>query len=317
MRRFITQFSIFIVLLICLLSAFQQFVDFSMRHSRIPEFSKWNDIYSGIAKSDIVIMGNSRGECQYNPLMFDSILYPLTCYNISTDARSFPSQFACFKVYLTHCGPPKYVICNVDYCTFSSGGPNGAFSYQFLPFINDSSMWINARNLEKITIMDKFVPGWKYLNHSNVLQWSLGYRLPKRVLTKGFDSRQGDNMDRTKINEIDEVEIAMDSSVLSQFQIFLNICHDKKVQVFLVFAPAYVDAIEKMKKLPQFESYLSTMAMKNDCIFINYVEDKRSSLNVDSSLYYNTTHLNGHGADCFSMDLAKKIDSIIRATYAR
>ena len=101
------------------------------------------------------------------------------------------------------------------------------------------------------------------------------------------------------------------STVIGLFEKTIEVIKNDGSTVVLVFSPLYKDGQKKYRQLDVFIDTVAQIASRHNCLFLNYLP---STINEDSSLFKNATHLNSIGADVFSSLLTYDLDSIFNIT---
>ena len=96
-------------------------------------------------------------------------------------------------------------------------------------------------------------------------------------------------------------KVNFDSSVVNQFEQYLQFCNNNNIQVILTYTPEYYNAHEITKNRKEEFDLYRYFAKKYNCIFLDYSSD---SLCYNSKYFYNSQHLNKEGSEVFSKRLA-------------
>lgn len=261
-------------------------------------FSSWNYIFSDNTYHDVIINGNSRALCQYNPRIIDSILF-VNSYNLGADAARINRQIIKYKFYTKNHGTPKYYIQNIDYLTIED--IHGIEIEQFYPYFFYEREFISEIDkYENFTIFEKYCPSFRYLG---ALRF---FNIEKDCIYKGFLGR-GDEYDSSILNSIDAANIEADIDMINEFILFLNQLKSDSVKVLFVYAPSYHKVKEKFINYNEMFVMYESIAKQYNIPILDYTCD---SMCYDSIYFYNATHLNKAGAELFTTKLAHDIDSI-------
>lgn len=299
MKRFIGKVlswcaSLFIVLAILDFSL-SRFIQTS--HQR--EYASWNDIVQGNANADVIVMGNSRAWAQFSPQVLDTILKKET-YNIGIDGSCINRQIDKYHVYRHYNRKPSIILQNVDF--FTIGITKGYERHQYFPYF-----WIPYfRNAifpnEPFSITEKILPFYRY-SHFGIRNL---FKEP-RTLYKGY--RGNDTpWDGSKLAQQAPFSFEPDTLAAVMFEKYLQETQEEGIQVFLVFAPVYIDATLKLQNIDEMYSFYNTIADKYGARIIDYTFD---DISKDTTFFYNATHLNRIGAELFSIKLGHAVNSFL------
>lgn len=96
-------------------------------------FTTWNDIIDGRLNSDMWFLGSSRAWAQYNPLVFDSILY-VKSYNLGCNAESLRPELQCYEIALSYNPTPKYILLDLFFNSLTMELTSRS-KYIYIPYI--------------------------------------------------------------------------------------------------------------------------------------------------------------------------------------
>lgn len=113
MKRFLTKLSITAAALLALAYGLDWLITKNLRHSNARMFHTYNAIFNDSLQCDVLIMGSSRGQVQYDVRILDSIT-GFNCYNISVDGRCIDAEVTMYNFYRHHCPKPRMIIQNID-----------------------------------------------------------------------------------------------------------------------------------------------------------------------------------------------------------
>jgi len=263
----------------------------------------WNDIYSGNLQHDVLIMGNSRAWTQYSPQILDSIL-GVNSYNIGIDGSHFNRQILRYDTYRRFNTTPKAIIQNIDFATL--GITTGLEREQFFPYFFDDSLKTESSKYENFNILEKYVPAYRYIGYSSMIQEGIKLVGDKADIKKGYFGIDKP-WDGTIFHEVTEFEHGQDSLILSLFDQYLSKANSENIRVIFVYAPMYIGATKKLKNEEGMFIMFDSIAQKYNIPVLNYNYDP---ISYDSLNFYNATHLNRKNAELFSAKLAHDIDSL-------
>ncbi len=299
MRRFLLKTGITLLVLLAVAWGLDVFVTSNLHHSSARIFNTYNAIFNDTLQSDVVIMGSSRGQVQYNPAILDSIL-DFNCYNLSVDGRCIDAEIVMYKIYRKHAPKPELIIQNIDFGTLQRS--NGYEREQYSPYLIKDNLFEQVKESEGYTWADKWLPLVRYAGYHEVIKEGFGIKnkLSHPAMYKGWCGHDKE-WDGRMFAAISTVPFEVNPEAVELFDDYLADCKAEDIQVVLVYAPIYIGVTEKMDSVQlMFDTYQS-FADKYDFPVLNYTYD---SLSYDTSCFYNATHLNKKGAEIFSSKLA-------------
>ena len=306
MRRFLINLGITFVVLLVVAWGFDVLLTNNLRRSDARMFNTYNAIYSDTLRCDAVIMGSSRGQVQYNPAVFDSIL-GLNSYNLSVDGRCIDAEIVIYNAYRHHAPKPRIIIQNIEFGTLQRS--NGYEREQYTPFLCKDDLIQQTKESEGFTWADRWLPLVRYAGYHEVIKEGLGLKnkLNRPEMYKGWYGRD-DEWDGEVFDAITTVPFNVNPEAGEMFDDYLARCKKEDVLVVLVYAPIYIGVTEKMdSSQTMFDTY-QTFAEKYHFPVLNYTYD---SLSYDTNYFYNATHLNKTGAELFSVKLAEDLKELL------
>jgi len=263
----------------------------------------WNDIYSGNLQYDVLIMGGSRAWTQYSPQIIDSIL-GVNSYNLGVDGSQIDRQILKYDTYRRMNKKPEIIIQDIGFATI--GISSGYEREQFFPYFFDNSLINSASKYEKFTILEKYIPAYRYIGYSPLIQEGLFLPVPEAILTKGY---YGIDMkwDGSIFEEQTEIDYRQDSLALSLFDKYLAKAYSENIRVIFVYAPMYIGVVEKLQNVEEMYQMFDNIARKYNIPILDY---QYTSMSYDTASFYNATHLNKKSAELFTIQLAHDIDSL-------
>lgn len=307
MKRFCVKILAYLLGAYLICSLIDHKLTIAIRHSQVREYQIWEDVFNSKITANMVVLGSSRAYAHYNPEIFDNIL-KTDFYNLGLNGKLVDLdvfRYHQYKKYNNH--QPQYILW--DIMPFSFDFSEGYGDEQYMAYIWNKDIWKEIHNSRHgITWFDRLVPLLRYwrtnMIHSYpnaVMQVYKGYR---KEFTP-FDSKE--------LNLISDnsLQCNYNSTVIGLFEKTIEEIKNDGSTVVLVFSPLYKDGQKKYCQLDVFIDTVAQIASRHNCLFLNYLP---STINEDSSLFKNATHLNSIGADVFSSLLTYDLDSIFNIT---
>lgn len=307
MKRFCVKILAYLLGAYLICSIIDHKLTIAIRHSQVREYQIWEDVFNSKITANMVVLGSSRAYAHYNPEIFDNIL-KTDFYNLGLNGKLVDLdvfRYHQYKKYNNH--QPQYILWDIMPFSFDFSERYG--DEQFMAYIWNKDIWKEIHNSRHgITWFDRLVPLLRYwrtnMIHSYpnaVMQVYKGYR---KEFTP-FDSKE--------LNLISDnsLQCNYNSTVIGLFEKTIEEIKNDGSTVVLVFSPLYKDGQKKYCQLDVFIDTVAQIASRHNCLFLNYLP---STINEDSSLFKNATHLNSIGADVFSSLLTYDLDSIFNIT---
>jgi hypothetical protein len=289
-------------------------VDDGLRKSHHFYYSEWNDLFSGKINADLLIMGSSRAWVQISPQILDSALH-LNSYNLGMDGSQFNMQYQRFRVYLQHNRKPKYILQEVGYTSTLGWFNELPTPNQFLPYLNDSSMWsITQRSADPFSLLDRYFPLYKYNNEFPLIKEGLLSYFGKGVKSTKYKGYEGkvkpwDSSFHNFIKDNPKGKVwAISPEAVKFFREYLGFCKANDIKVILVYPPAFIQSLDYVTNKEEILNVYKTLSAEYNVPFYNYMFD---SLNYSRNNFYNSMHLNKRGSEIFSRKLAAQLKEVV------
>jgi hypothetical protein len=310
MKQLILKIIVFVVLLYIPLYIIEKIVDGGMHKYRNGEYGVWNDIYDGKINADLIIVGNSRAFVNISPMILDSALHQ-SAYDLGVDGGDFNLAYTRFKVYLAHNKVPKTLVLSISTADFQRNV--GMFQpQQYMPYLSDTVLRKGLTGYENsFNKADFYVPAMKY--RTDPISYSIGFKLyfgrslpnnDPRV--NGYQARPrkwDDSFAKFKASHR-TYTIKVDTNSVKEFYDLISICEKKQIKLYFVFSPEYSNVQPLFLNRDAIFAYYSDAAKQHKISFFDYSNDAMSR---DTTYFYNSEHLNQHGAEVFTRKLAHDI----------
>jgi hypothetical protein len=280
-----------------------------LMQSHVPpgEFEVWRDIYSGNIDSRIAVYGSSRAWNHIDPSIISSRAHKKT-YNLGIDGHNFHLQYLRHLEYLEHNSSPELILLSLDIFTLQKR--DDLFQAdQFLPFM----LW--NKKIQKFigsyrgfSWYDHILPLIRYSGKGSAFMKASGPFYRKRgfkSLNTNWD-KISETRARQMVSEIEKYRIVFDSKSLVLFENFIKECRDNKINLVFIYTPEYIKGRDFVSNRDEMMDIYKKLALKYNLIFLDY---SQSPVCRDRSLFYNVSHLNKKGAETFSRQLARDLES--------
>lgn len=305
MKKFLIRTAIFFGILYVIAWTADYFFTRECRKVGVAPYGSWNDIYASKIQGDVIIMGTSRAFVHFNPAIIDSVLH-CSSYNLGMDGRPVDAQIIKYHAY-RRAGNAKPKLILYELYGGSMDKSNGYQREQFLPYLKDTELWKEARELEDFSIADRVIPCWRYIGREKMIHDIFYYaNHHQNDAYKGFKSYNKSWNGKT-LASIKQLNYPMHASVIKKFDGFLKECKEENIPVVFVYVPFYIEATQKTTDLKGIQGTFGKLAGKYGCQILDYTYHP---LSYDTCYFYNAQHLNSRGADIFTTQLAKDLDSL-------
>jgi hypothetical protein len=257
-------------------------------------------------RADIVIIGASRAQQQYNPLFLQDSL-GTTAYNAGRDGMPFFYYFSIFRCITERYTPKKIILdCEYNALTYSATGFERLSTLLPLsknhPEIND--MIALRHPLENYKLYSATYPF-----NSMLFKIALGQLPSNNEETKRFNgySPLYGKLTRTAPKVSHKKYMQLDTLRLQLLDEMINTCRKKNIQLIFVCPPYYMQNIDENPCIAHFEK----VADKNSIPFFDYAAD--TFFLSRPQLWEDTIHVNYEGSKIFSAKLASDLKKLNKA----
>jgi hypothetical protein len=306
MKLLLKKILLFAIIWFAMAFVLDYYLSIRIRHSKFREYRIWEDIFNSRITSDMIVLGSSRTYDHYNPIIFESILNN-DFYNLGLDGKKIDMDIFRYHQYKKyHNRQPRYIIWDIYHRSFAKS--NGYSDEQFMGYIWDDDIWQEIHSRENnVNWFDRTIPLLRYWRRNMIRTYPDAVMDVYKGYVKYCPSFDGTELRRTKDHSID---CCYDSTIINSFRQTVKEMQNDGSKVILIYSPFYYQGQQKVKNLDLFISFVQEMAEQENCLFMNYLND---TINYDTSLFMNASHLNGYGADVFSAKLAHDLDSILNS----
>lgn len=320
MRRFLRLVFVWSLLLFLIAAGLDYIISSGLKRTDIRKYAVWNDIYTGKASADVIVLGSSRAWCGYNTYLLDSLLN-CNSYNLGIDGHGIDYQIIRYKTYLKYNKKPDLLILNVDFgSTLCISSDKRYEREQFFPYVLDGTLISEIAKDKKITFFDRYLPLYRYIGyHQEIINgikafWGdknyedggmhKGYRGNNYAWSPGLLSTQG----------ITDVAKDIDDTKVTLLRDFLCRLKDEGTDVIMVKAPFFRPLFDKISGVSVSDSIFLDLAQTYNILLFDYYY---SDCGKDSANFYNPSHLNAVGSEIFTKQLCGDIDSCITDMFLR
>jgi len=305
MKHFFKGLIIFTIPLIIIFYTLDYLVTKGLRKTQYSQFSDWNDIFNGTINADIIINGSSRATVHVSPKIIDSMLNQ-NSYNLGIQGHQIYMELAKYNVYLSFNKTPKIIIHSIETFTLTKGKDLYGLT-QFIPYIHNPIIKEATKQFNGFKNIDYILPLFRYRAVPGICKIGLmEYFKIKHYTNTTYKGYSGQDLtwtsdfDDFKKNNSEGYDLILDSASIKLFDNYLSECSKKKIKVFLVFSPEYIEGQKLLKNRKEIINLYKNLADKYNFVFLDYSND---SISLNRDYFYNSEHLNKNGSEIFTKKL--------------
>ena len=313
MKRFIRTCLLFAMVAIVGAVLLQRVVDHGLKKMTNHTSTQTSiaQLLSDTLNADILIMGNSRALCSYNPAIMEKETGMRT-WNIGVSGQPFGISHFRYQLYTQHNRLPKLLIINIDNNELEMI-ENGFGREEYYPYFSDNIVR-SYLDIYGFTWKDFYIPMYKYFGDYKLI----GYGLMSSVGIYPFSPQQhyhgfyncdlpfdGETLHNVlRDNRLDSACCEVEAiQLLDQFLEELSL---QRVEVIFCYAPQY----QVLYKRLQLSDCMNVYRHLSERYNIPLLDYSSVSWANDSSYFYNANHVNLLGSELFSVQLVHDIDSL-------
>ena len=310
MKRFLTNVIVFFVVILIIAMLADVLISSGLRQTERQHFYTMNKLMNDSINADVVILGNSRAVCSYQPTILDTILN-VDSRNLGVSGQPFGVSYLRWKLYERHNRKPKLLVINIDYGELNMVS-NGYEKEQYYPYITDTLVGPYL-DLYGFSWIEKHIPMYRYRGNYKLMSIGLMELLhikhdTKGDYIKGYSNKkwnwEGKNLDYVLQNGV--VKCVCDQQSVGLLEEMLEDVKKKEIKVVFVYAPIFGRLKEKMDEHSSMNVY-QRLSKKYGVPILDFSDMDICS---DTTFFHDANHVNSIGAELFSFDLAHRLDSL-------
>ena len=308
----ISTFSLVFILLISLIS----FVfDFGVSHSKYDQTGKVNLIMNHTIDPEIIVFGSSVGEVGLNSKIL-STKTKKRVYNCSIDGTPYIQYKGLINEFNSYSKVNKYVIFMESYFSLQKLQAVSVAD-RYLAHIQNPNIYSALYYLQPELIWKcRYIPFYKYVATSHIYYKNclLGIKdyLQKN---KSTDSLEGFRpvyreweIDQDEIlKSMKPFKIKTDPEVVTKYITTINEMKKNNKEIIIVLPPIYFELSQRLTDFSPIRQTLDSISKITGARFIDF---SSSDICSQKEYFYNTNHLNFHGAQIFTTRLADSLSTI-------
>lgn len=273
-------------------------------------FYTMNALMNKKMDADVVILGNSRAVCSYNPCVLDTVL-GVNSRNLGVSAQPFGVSYLRWQLYQRNNKNPKLLIINADFRELRMVS-NGFEKEQYYPYMNDSLVKPYL-DLYGFSWAEKHIPMYRYRGDYKLMAIGLGelfhiWHDRKGNYYKGYANQntkwEGQNLDY--VLSMGKIKGQCEPKAVNLLEQLLQETKRKEIPVIFVYAPLYKKLKDNLEEEKTRKAY-QDLTQRYEIPFLDFSE---INICADTNYFMNGHHVNEKGAKIFSFLLAQSIDSL-------
>jgi hypothetical protein len=253
-------------------------------------------------KADIILLGASRAQQQYNPVFFEQRLH-LSCYNVGRDGQSFLYEYVIMQGILKRYHP-KVILLECERRMFMESSASNERLSCLLPLYKDHpemrEVLLLKSPFENIKLLSQSYP---YNSFSLKILFANFTKKPDEDI-KGYVPLKGSLNEPKRFVDFSLPQYQVDSIKVKYFNSFIDQCRKANIKLYFTCSPFYFTYTGKDISL----EIAKETAGKNNIPFFDLSKGV-PELN-DSKFYDDTVHVNQTGSNILTNII---IDSIINS----
>ena len=312
MKRFLVNIVTFAFLVFITAIVFDYMISTGLQKTERNNFIIFNKIMNDSLNADVVILGNSRAQGSYHPLVLDTIL-KIDSWNLGVKGQPFGVSYLRWQVYKRNNNNPKLLIIDVGYNELEMVN-NGFDREQYYPYMKDTLVKPYL-DLYGFSWAEQNVPMYRYRGDYKIIGIGLLELLHLRHDTKGkgdyikgFSPSRGE-WDGIKLEDElskGKVPAYCNSKAAALLADLLEEANKDGTSVVFVYAPLYKRLKDNLDENASIKIY-QQLSEKYEVPILDFTD---MSICTDTNYFYDANHLNYDGALRFSVEFAHCIDSL-------
>lgn len=300
-RTFLKKLSIFVSLFIIFFHVLNIAADYYIdNHNEL----RYREITRNRANANAIVIGSSHGVRAINPAYLDNEDYSF--YNFSFNGSNPEFYLKWYKeLFRKYYPKPSLIVYEVDWFMFDK-------SWLWRSFNHDSEyfpLWVFFKTLlltpdRKTTFTNRY----PLIKEKDRIRKKLfgkdreSFENPLDKYYKGYIPRHQEVNLKQKI-----IETTNDEIQIKSFYELLDYLESEEIRVIFIQTPEYLPG----RTAGNSNEFLRQVSKERNIPFLDYNEVKTTSLNYDSTCFFDWGHLNEKGSKKFSILLKDDLEEIL------
>lgn len=299
MKRLIFKIVIFIAIIVLLDVIFGQVMRATLASTDKGDWGRRNYIMNK-TDQDILVFGSSRAVHHFVPQILSDTLQK-SCYNCAEDGTGILVHYPRLKRILEKHKPSLVIydlIPKYDFLTYGDASPLGLLRPYAVS--SDFSMVIaDIDSLENVKLLSEF---YKYNSCFVEILLQRFSSAASDVASFTYSPLQGEMNYEPKAEDLILEGKGVDTVKLKYLTAFVDLCKAYGISLFITASPWY--------KMQEQEAYAPVyeLCKTKGVPFLNHNFD--NTYNTNRAYFHDAAHMNQHGAEVFSAEIAHEIKEI-------
>jgi len=309
-KRFLLKFICFVLVSLGIALGLQELLVFGLNRCNTSTRGVWNKIIRGDVNAQILVCGSSRALVHYDPRIINRELGK-SAFNIGQDGTFPDLQLSCLKTYLAHNRAPLYVVLDVNRTCFCTTKHPYA-PEQYIPYLDEPDLYRHLVSLDTRFARERKFPLLGIIENRLFLTAFGGLVRPhaKEDHFDGFEPKDKawtSEFAKFKASQPTGEVLEIENEGVRAFRNLIECCLQCKAEVVLVYSPEYWEAQSLTRNRRDILAKVQEIAAEYGIEFWDFSEDP---ICLDKSLFYNSQHMNRHGAGLFSKKLSERLKGL-------
>ena len=284
-----------------------------LRRLETSPFGEFNRIVDGKINAAVLITGSSRAINHFDSREI-ARQTGVNTWNIGVHGSQTDMQLAVLRTYLQHNKAPRLLIHNLDSFAFVTS-KDGLFAPEmYVPYLGERPIYDTLRAVDPGWWKARYLPLYGYAVDNMRFTWLLGLRAlfgwnPPDFRVAGFEPRftaWAEDFERFKRANPNGVTFQIYPEAVRDLEQLISAATMQGSRVLLVYSPVYYEMQTLERGRAALFNRFRQIAERSGAELWDYSD---SPISRRRELFYNSQHLNAHGAALFSSDLALRLAS--------
>ena len=313
MKRFLIHLTIWLAAAFVLAVALDAMITAGLRKADLRKYCVWNDIYNGKINADLLVMGSSRAWSGYNTYILDSLL-KCNSYNIGIEGHHFGVQMIRYTTYRRFNRKPSVIVLNTDFLSTLSNSAESQYELeQYFPYICDTALCDAVAADNDITWLERYCPLLRYFGYRDDIAHGIESFFGRKHFSDGglYKGYRGNDWHWNRASLADDnthYQVDISAEIVGKLEDFVEAAEEEGIQVVFVKAPFYRPLLERFSDVARAtDSIFVSIADRHQVPILDYYY---SPVGLDSTNFYNPSHLNAKGAEIFTTELCRDLEGV-------
>lgn len=285
-------------------------IDHGFKRITTSNYGVMNRVVAGTINAEVVISGSSRALAHYDPAIIERVA-GASAFNLGQDGSHAEEQLAVLRAYFRHNTRPKLVVQNLDMHSLTATAviPDPT---QYLPYLAEPELYGTLVRMNPEVWKWRYIPLYGYAVEDMGRNWVRGILAlvgiqPYEDRRNGFgptDASWNTDFERFKRRNPEGVSFPIDPAGIRALEEIITVCQSNGVGIVLVYSPQYQEMLELVDNRTEVFARFHEIADRFQVPLWDY---SQSEICGRKEFFYNSQHLNLHGSEVFTTELANRL----------